>query len=78
MWGRERKAREQRAQQYLIAHPEDASAVAVALETLRRNPKASAKDLAENYAAHGLPEEHWTSIAWRWERIWQALVAPEK
>jgi hypothetical protein len=72
------KAREQRAQAYLTAHPDDATAVEHALKVLRAKPKASAEEIAEKYAGHPIDPEQWKTIAWRWERIWQALAEPEK
>ena len=73
-----RKLQEHRAARYLATYGDDSTAVRYVLSALCVRPTSSARDAAEAFRGCKLSDAEWARIAWRWERVWTAIVCPQR
>ena len=74
----ERRSRARRAKNYLRLYPRDEPAVRAILGALTSFRPESARHAAEIANGRELSEAEWASYANRWERVWNAIVLPDK
>ena len=74
----ERRTRVRLAKNYLRLHPRDEPAVRAILGALASFRPESARHAAEITNGRELSEAEWASYANRWERVWNAIVLPDK
>nr|WP_312967784.1 hypothetical protein [Brucella intermedia] len=72
--GLKRKARMNRAIEYLRQHPEDEPAVKIILASVDLLNSGSARTCAEISAQRRFTDDEWRDFGPRWERAWYYII----